>query len=93
MKKKILLIGRNPDLVAKVQAILSAEGHDLGVALRDEDALALLAEESFDALVIGEAVGPQSRDRIRAAAAVNSPSARVIDRVSNIDDLFQKLHA
>lgn len=92
MKKQVVLVGRNPDVVAQVQAILSTEGHGVRTAVRDADAVAHLEAGGYDALVIGEAVEADSRQALRTLAGQREPSARIIDKVASVDDLFRQLH-
>lgn len=69
---RVLVVGRDPRLLATVCALLRLEGFDVVGTTLDLDALAVLATESITAVVLGGGVEPLSRERLtRAAAALD----------------------
>ncbi|MFD9893142.1 hypothetical protein ACFWY9_27675 [Amycolatopsis sp. NPDC059027] len=64
----VLLLGRNPRIVTKVVAAISAAGHSAEGMTTDEAALARIAEGDVSALILGGGVEPPSREKLLAAA-------------------------
>lgn len=76
---RILTVGRSPDILARVKALLESAGYSHIGALTDERAVALMAEEAPDALVIGGGVEQTSREALRAAFHAARPGRPVIE--------------
>lgn len=97
---RILIVGRHPEIMARVEALLSSAGYLPVGALTDAQALAHVAAEPAaapDALLLGGGVEPPSRAALAAAFRAAWPGRPVIEHVGGphglLDHVRQALAA
>jgi DNA-binding response OmpR family regulator len=76
---RVLTVGRSPEILARVKSLLESAGYVHFGALTDERAVASMAEEAPDVLVIGGGVEPASREALREAFRAARPGRPVIE--------------
>lgn len=74
--EKVLVIGRHPDMLAKVTAMLKNHNYAAIGALTNEEAIQKFTEEKPVAVLIGGGVDSESRTLFHR---IFSPSVKVID--------------
>ncbi len=79
MKKIILLLTRNPDLLARVMDQLRSAGFEVIGVTKDQDALNHLRETKLDLLLIGGGVEISSRKSVRYYTENNRLSIKILE--------------
>jgi DNA-binding response OmpR family regulator len=77
--KRLLIIGRYPEVMQRITALLQAQGYSIDSALTDDEALKIFSEKSFDAVVIGGGVEPQSRQVFQTTFRGHNAAIKIID--------------
>ncbi len=88
---RILVVGRHPEIMARVEALLASAGYRHLGALTDDQALAAIAREAPDALLLGGGVEPASRATVSAAFRAAWPGRPVIEHVGGPHGLLEHL--
>jgi len=83
-----LLVGRQRSMMDAAVAVVSANGFTAKGVLTDDEALTEIASGDFAVVTIGGGVEPDSRSRIKSAAAASKIAS--LD-VFGPDDLVNKL--
>jgi len=87
---RVLVVGRDRELMEDSVSVLKAEGFRSEAALTDDEALTRLKLVPFTALAIGGGVKPDSRERLAAAAGV---AGIAVVEVSGPEDLVEMIRA
>lgn len=78
-RAQILIIGRNPEILAVVERLINANPKWQATAcLTDEDALAICSRQSFDLVLIGGGVNEDEETHLRAEIDKRQPGAKII---------------
>jgi DNA-binding NtrC family response regulator len=78
-KYKILVVGRNPHMMAAVLETLRAEGYQALGASTVEEALAHFSIGGFDGVIIGRGVDGASRSLLHASLLEHDPAIQIFD--------------
>lgn len=78
-KKKILVIGRHETLLAKVTTMLEQQGYHAIGRQNNEEAIEAFKSNTFDAVIIGGGVDPESRKLFHAQFPKINPQVKIID--------------
>jgi DNA-binding NtrC family response regulator len=88
---RILVVGRHPAIMVKVQALIESAGYTHLGALTDEEAIALMRSAAPDALLLGGGVEPESRATLSAAFEAARPGCPVIEHSGGPRGLLERL--
>jgi DNA-binding response OmpR family regulator len=77
--KRLLIIGRHPEVMQRITALLQAQGYSIDSVLTDDEALKIFSEKSFDAVVIGGGVESQSRQVFHTTFREHNSAIKIID--------------
>jgi DNA-binding response OmpR family regulator len=77
--RRILVVGRHPEIMHKVKALLESGGFTPIGAQTDEEAFALMRSAEPDALLLGGGVEQRSREVLAASFAEARPGRPVIE--------------
>ena len=91
--KRILVIGRHEEVLARVLSSLARAGYAPVGHLHDVDALRSMAEEGahFDALLVGGGVEPASRPNLVDAFLRHHPRGHVVEHFGGPLGLLEAL--
>lgn len=89
-RRRVLVVGRHPDILARVTTLLASAGYETSGALSDDDAQRLI-DTGPDALLIGGGVELDSRTSIIAAFAAAWPGRPVIEHRGGPHGLLEHL--
>lgn len=78
-KRKILIIGRHPEIMARVVNLLKANGYDAAGANQNEEAIDLFGAGNFDAVVIGGGVDAESKSLFHKVFTAIHPTIKILD--------------
>jgi DNA-binding NtrC family response regulator len=92
-RDRILVVGRNPDIMARVRALLEPAGFSVLAAFTDDDAAELIATSGPDALLIGGGVEPGSRSALVAAFERTWPGRPGIEHFGGPHRLLEHVRA
>lgn len=88
---RILVVGRRPDIMLKVQRLLESAGYLHEGALTDAAAMELMKTSTFDALLLGGGVEDASRASLGKAFAAAQPGRPVVEHFGGPDGLLENL--
>lgn len=88
---RILVVGRHPEVMHRVLALIASAGHVAVGALTDDEAMASLKGEPPDALVLGGGVEPDSKQALAAAFSEARPGRPVIEHFGGPQGLLEHL--
>jgi DNA-binding NtrC family response regulator len=77
--KKVLVIGRHPDLLAKITVMLNQQGYQTIGKLSNDEAMLAFKSEIIDAVVIGGGVDEESRTLFHQEFKKINPKVKIID--------------
>lgn len=77
--QRILVVGRQPEIMLKVKALLESAGYVPLGALVDGEAIELMKSADIDALLIGGGVEANSRASLIQAFKVAKPGRPIIE--------------
>jgi DNA-binding NtrC family response regulator len=75
---RVLLVGRQKDVIEKVTQKLEGDGHIVSGTLNDDIAIDLAASNEFDALLLGGGMSQKERANLRGEVLRRLPSIKVI---------------
>src|ERR1700733_3717222 len=78
-KIQILVIGRNPEIVQTVVRLINNNpAWNASHALTDDDAMALFESQSFNLVLLGGGIEPESDGLLRKAFTARTPNITII---------------
>lgn len=90
-KKRILVVGRHPDIMVRVKQLLDSAGYDHLGALTDVEATQLMRSAKPDALLLGGGVEPSSRSELSTAFKMLRPRCPVVEHFGGAHGLLDHL--
>lgn len=90
---RILVVGRHPDIMQKVRALLESGGFTPLSAHTDDEAIGLMRGAEPDALLLGGGVEPRSREALAAAFAEARPGRPVIEHFGGPHGLLEHVRS
>jgi DNA-binding NarL/FixJ family response regulator len=77
--EKILIIGRHPDMLARITEMLIQHGYNAVGKMTNEEAILAYTSDTIDAVVIGGGVDNDSRELFHREFPKMNPKVKIID--------------
>jgi CheY-like chemotaxis protein len=89
--RRILVVGRHPEIMLRVKGLLESAGHAPLGALTDGEAMSLIHSSAPDALLLGGGVEPASRAALAEAFREARPGRPVIEHSGGPQGLLERV--